>query len=98
MVNKKIIVRSTALRRGGYLREYTSSRSNVRFLVYNATAVQVSEPPLRYYAPSRGRSEEVLEVVNQIKDQLDLANKYCPCRYYAKMHDCGHLQYALQLA
>ncbi|ETK88304.1 hypothetical protein F441_07580 [Phytophthora nicotianae CJ01A1] len=66
----------------------------------------------RFYIPTRGRSKEALEVaaqfsINYARMELDgqpsngwtvnLELKHCPCRYHAKMRDCVHLQFALQL-
>ncbi|KAF4028788.1 hypothetical protein GN244_ATG16940 [Phytophthora infestans] len=112
--DKRLLSRTTALRRGGYLTEYVFSKSCINFQVddFNGSIVRVlAKPPLRFYIPSRGWSEEALGVAAQflasyaimeIDDQpssgwpVELEAQYCPCRYHFKMRDCVHLQFALQ--
>ncbi|KAE9172617.1 hypothetical protein PF005_g26629, partial [Phytophthora fragariae] len=60
--------RTTALRRGGFLREHTFSRGSVSFLlddISSGEARWLSLPTPRFYIASRDRSEDALAVAAQ---------------------------------
>ncbi|KAG3022680.1 hypothetical protein PC119_g9171 [Phytophthora cactorum] len=90
--------------------DISPSRNSISFLAHDASGnfvCELSTPPLHFYTPSLGRSEEALDVAAQFSanyarmkiDDLpstgwpvDLEAQHCPCRYHSKMRDCVHPQ------
>ncbi|KAE9183975.1 hypothetical protein PF004_g23791 [Phytophthora fragariae] len=67
-LDKRLLGRTTALRRGGFLREHTFSRGSVSFLlddISSGEARWLSLPTPRFYIASRDRSEDALAVAAQ---------------------------------
>ncbi|ETP44525.1 hypothetical protein F442_08880 [Phytophthora nicotianae P10297] len=87
-----------------FLREHVHDRCSINFLIDGTSdevvRVLAAQPP-RFYIPSRGRSDEALDVAAQfsvsyarmeVNSQsstgwpVNLTAEYCPCRYHAKMN------------
>ncbi|ETP11504.1 hypothetical protein F441_12980 [Phytophthora nicotianae CJ01A1] len=113
--DKRLQARATSLRTSGFLREYVHDRCSINFLIDDTgdevVRVLAAQPP-RFYVPSRGRSEEALDVAAQFSVSyarmevdsqpstgwpVNLTAEYCPCRYHAKMNCCVHWIFALHV-
>ncbi|ETN08661.1 hypothetical protein PPTG_11517 [Phytophthora nicotianae INRA-310] len=87
-----------------FLREHVHDRCSINFLIDGTSdevvRVLAAQPP-RFYIPSRGRSDEALDVAAQFSVSyarmevdsqsstgwsVNLTAEYCPCRYHAMMN------------
>ncbi|ETO75361.1 hypothetical protein F444_09020 [Phytophthora nicotianae P1976] len=98
-----------------FLREHVHDRCSINFLIDGTSdevvRVLAAQPP-RFYIPSRGRSDEALDVAAQFSVSyarmevdsqpstgwpVNLTADYCPCRYHAKMNCRVHWNFALHV-